>query len=59
MLLGLDAESAGFHADELHGFVVEERIKKPMAFEPPPTHAMSMSGKRFSFSKFARALRRR
>ena len=28
VLLGLDAESAGLHADEFYGFVVEERIKK-------------------------------
>ena len=28
VLLGLDAASTGFHADELHGLVVEERIKK-------------------------------
>ena len=60
VLLGLDAESARFHADHLHGRVVEERIEQSDGVRAAADAGDEQVGQAlFLFQNLPRALRRR
>jgi hypothetical protein len=48
---GLERLAPGLDADELDALVATKGAKMPIAFEPPPTHAMTRSGRRPSCSR--------
>ena len=51
VLAALDAVTTGLDPDKAHEGLSIKSANMPMAFEPPPTQAITASGRRSSFSK--------